>query len=257
MVAKTAERVLTVARGQIGVTESPANSNRTKYGAAYGWNGVPWCVIFLWWCFREAGASDLFYGGRKAASCALVRAYAQANGQWVTGGYLPGDLVQMDFTGDKVADHIAIVEKISADGTTLTTIEGNTSSTDKGSQSNGGGVFRRTRRLSQLVGAYRPKYERDIEMEINEFIDSATDRQLLRLVERVQKALAEQSVGPKLAGELANAKAAGITDGNRPQGLATRAEAAVMDVRMYSKIDARLRALEAVAPTTSADSSTS
>ena len=35
------DRLLTVAKGEVGETESPAGSNRTKYGAAYGWDGVP------------------------------------------------------------------------------------------------------------------------------------------------------------------------------------------------------------------------
>lgn len=35
------DRLISVARGEVGETESPAGSNRTKYGAAYGWDGVP------------------------------------------------------------------------------------------------------------------------------------------------------------------------------------------------------------------------
>ena len=46
--------VIQIAAGQIGYAEEPSGSNKTKYGRAFGWDGVPWCVIFLWWCFREA-----------------------------------------------------------------------------------------------------------------------------------------------------------------------------------------------------------
>lgn len=45
----SAERVIEVARGELGTTEYPPGSNQTKYGQAFGWDGVPWCVIFLWW----------------------------------------------------------------------------------------------------------------------------------------------------------------------------------------------------------------
>ena len=54
------ERVIETARRELGEKEVPAGSNQTKYGRAFGWDGVPWCVIFLWWCFREAGEKDAF-----------------------------------------------------------------------------------------------------------------------------------------------------------------------------------------------------
>ena len=55
-----ADKVLKVAISQIGYCESPKNSNRTKYGKAFGLNGKPWCSIFCWWCFRKASS-----GGEK------------------------------------------------------------------------------------------------------------------------------------------------------------------------------------------------
>ena len=44
-------------------------------------------------------------------------------------------------------------------GQYVTAIEGNTSNGNTGSQSNGDGVYRRKRKLSLVLGAYRPKYE--------------------------------------------------------------------------------------------------
>lgn len=35
-------KVVEVAKSQIGVTENPVNSNKTKYGKWFGWDGVPW-----------------------------------------------------------------------------------------------------------------------------------------------------------------------------------------------------------------------
>lgn len=159
----TASEILKIAAGEVGYTESPANSNRTKYGETYGWNGVAWCVIFLWWCFHEANASDLFYGGGKTASCGQLRTYAVEHKQWVTDGeYRPGDLVIFDFPGTSATtDHIGIVESVN--GSVLTTIEGNTSPTDAGSQYNGGCVARKKRDTlkTKIVGAYRPEYTED------------------------------------------------------------------------------------------------
>jgi len=55
----TAEQVLSIARGELGNTEVPAGSNRTKYGKWYGMNGQPWCMMFVQWCFAQAGAAEL------------------------------------------------------------------------------------------------------------------------------------------------------------------------------------------------------
>ena len=44
------DRVLDLARTQLGTAESPAGSNQTKYGAA-----VPWCAIFVRWLFDQTG----------------------------------------------------------------------------------------------------------------------------------------------------------------------------------------------------------
>lgn len=155
---ETINSILKVAENEIGTKESPANSNKQKYGVAYGLNGAPWCVIFIWYIFREAGASSLFYDGGKVASCSSVMSFAQKKKQWVTSGYQPGDLVIFDFpnTGAET-DHIGIVKKVS--NKVLITIEGNTSPDDKGSQSNGGMVCEKERSVDLVIGAYRPNYE--------------------------------------------------------------------------------------------------
>ena len=63
----TAERVLTYARAELGKTETPANSNRTPYGKWYGLDGQPWCMMFVMWCFSQAGALGLL--PKLTASC--------------------------------------------------------------------------------------------------------------------------------------------------------------------------------------------
>ena len=146
---RTRDDVLKIAAWQLGVLENPAGSNRQKYGEAYGMNGQPWCVMFVWWVFREAG-----FNLRKTASCTDLSNAYKAAGQWVTSGYKPGDIVMFDFTGKRSkTEHCGIVEKVN--GNTLTTIEGNTGTP---SNANGGAVMRRTRDVKFVTGACRPRY---------------------------------------------------------------------------------------------------
>lgn len=149
----TAKEVLAVAAKDIGYKESPANSNKTKFGKWFGLDGQPWCAMAVCYWFKEAGAYDLL--PFPSASCGAMMRAAQAAGQWVTGDYQPGDIVIYDFPGGASTDHCGIVESFG--GTTLLAIEGNTA---VGNDSNGGEVMRRTRMASQVIGAIRPKYEK-------------------------------------------------------------------------------------------------
>ena len=155
----TANDILTVARSQLGIKEMPAGSNNVKYNTAYYGRAVrgdsfPWCCAFVWWVFQQVCPS-LFYGGGKTAYCPALEIYAKNHGQWVTSGYRPGDCVLFDFHGGGkgLACHIGIIECISNTG--IICIEGNTSVS---SNDNGGCVMRRTRYLSQILGAFRPNY---------------------------------------------------------------------------------------------------
>ena len=148
--------VLELARGEIGYCESPAGSNKTKYGIWFGLNGQPWCMMFLQWLFHQADAAALL--PVKTGSCGTMMRAAQAAGLWVTGGYRPGDLVIYDFPGGAATDHCGIVE--TAEAETLTAIEGNTA---EGNDANGGMVMRRSRSLRLVAGAVRPRYEEEEE----------------------------------------------------------------------------------------------
>ena len=170
-VMTTAEQVLAIARSQVGTKESPRNSNNVKYNTRYYGHPVhdtpdarfPWCMAFQWWLFQEAGAPELFYGGGKTASCSALMTYAKAHGQWVTGGYQPGDIAIMDFPGNKVkTDHCGMV--VTALATGVRTIEGNTSA---GNDSNGGEVMERTRPFQIIIGAYRPHYDTEVQKKMD------------------------------------------------------------------------------------------
>ena len=148
----TADEILAVARAELGYKESPAGSNRTKYGAWFGLNGQPWCMIFIQWVFTQAGAESLLPA--RTASCGAFMRAAKAAGQWVTGGYQPGDVVIYDFPGGAVTDHCGIVEQPAGGG--IMAIEGNTGAEN---DANGGQVQRRVRSNKVILGAFRPDYD--------------------------------------------------------------------------------------------------
>lgn len=213
----TAERVLALARGELGVTERPAGSNKVKYNTAYygrevSGAGYPWCCTFVWWLFQQAGASKLFFGGGKTAYCPALLTHHKE--QVVRGDYRPGDVIFFNFSGKTGAAHVGICEKW--DGTNITTIDGNTGS---GNEANGGAVMRRTRNKKYIVGAYRPAYREEENLTQLQFDNLMADW------------LARQSERPESPwGKMPEAKRMGITDGTRPQSFATREEVATMIV---------------------------
>lgn len=145
----TASSLLEIAEKEVGYKESPAGSNKTKYGKWYGLDGYAWCVMFVQWVFAQASITL----PAKTASCTVLRNYAKKAGQWVTSGYQPGDVVIYDWGADGIPDHCGIVQNVGS--TTVTAIEGNTA---VGNDSNGGEVMIRERKISQIMGAVRPDY---------------------------------------------------------------------------------------------------
>ena len=149
-------RALAEAIRHIGVRESPAGSNRTKFGAWFGVDGVPWCNIFVSYCFK-VGADYTICAGYNGAGthpngCAYVpatEAWLRSAGFWVgRGAPEPGDIVIFNWDHAGVPEHIGIVEK-DLGGGRFQTVEGNTA---VGNDSNGGQVMRRERSVSQIDG---------------------------------------------------------------------------------------------------------
>lgn len=209
----TAEKILEIARGELGVKEYPANSNRVKYIDDYGISPNPWCCVFVWWVFWKAGASALFFNGKKTAYCPTLKNYHK--GQAVKGDYRPGDVIFFNFNGGSNAAHVGICE--SWDGSYITTIDGNTAPTN---EANGGAVMRRRRAKKYMIGAYRPAYEEDTMTQAD--FDKMMDDYLERRGDKPASGWAGTL--------LQEAKQAGITDGSRPQSFATREEVAAMVV---------------------------
>ena len=154
----TVSEVLAIAAAEIGYTESPANSNKTKFGEWYGLDGRPWCMMFAQWCFDKAGEALPY----KTASCsALERWYRNNRPQSVHNDAEPGDIAIYDF------GHTGIVESVQED--TITAIEGNTSPGTSGSQNNGGGVYRRKRSKVLVTAFIRPDYTEDDDMSYEQW----------------------------------------------------------------------------------------
>jgi len=147
-----ASDILAIAQAELGYTENPQGSNRTKYGKWFGLDGNPWCMMFDQWCFAQAGASALLPA--RTASCGTMMRAAQAAGCWATGNYQPGDVVIYDFPGGAATDHTGLVESVTASG--VIAIEGNTGT---GNDANGGQVQRRPRPSEYIKGAVRPAYD--------------------------------------------------------------------------------------------------
>lgn len=128
-----------------------------KHGAYYGTSGVPFCAMGASWCATDEEKNSVLPGGDFAYVPYGINAAAR-EGQLVSPmtQAAPGDLVCFDWDDDGIADHVGIVE--ANYGSWLQTIEFNTSSGVAGSQSNGGGVWRRTRDWSAVCAVIRPHY---------------------------------------------------------------------------------------------------
>jgi hypothetical protein len=143
---------------QVGTVEHPPGSNAGPKiddwsKKSIGITGIPWCQSF-------ANAVLVHGGGPQ-----LKSAYTPQVVQWARDKKFglktvpiaqrkPGDFVFFKWPGvsKDFCDHVAVY---AGDGRT---IEGNTSSSNAGSQNNGGGVFVRVRGTANVVAVVRPTY---------------------------------------------------------------------------------------------------
>ena len=156
-----------VARAKSQKNYAEKHSNRTLFGRLYGWDGQPWCGIYMWWTFFSLGVDIRRLGISAPVSTNAFDAGAKRVGWQRISKYAirPGDIVFFDFgdldgRGPDTAndnDHVGMAIGKSS-RTTVRTVEGNTSSGDRGSQANGGGVYLKTRPLFQVRHVYRPPY---------------------------------------------------------------------------------------------------
>ena len=181
-------KVLEVARGELGYTETPVN--RTKYWQDYdpAYQGQPWCVCFLWWVFQQAGERMAFFGGGKTARCSVLLQWYEKQGLTVPVSEVQvGDIVILNFHGTQDTEHCGLVtgteHEKRAGVVSITTIEGNTSPSD-GSQSNGGMVCEKTRYPSQIVDVCRPQYKPEEPEKIDDITGHWAEKSIRRCIER-------------------------------------------------------------------------
>lgn len=159
----TASQVINTAVKEVGYSRWSDPNPGTKYGRWYaaktgspyfGRSGVPYCAMFVSWVLSQAG---MIPPGGVFAYCPTGLNNARRLGRvHDKHGASPGDIVFFDWNRDGLADHVGIVT--ANRGSYLETIEGNTSSGRRGSQSNGGGVYRRARSLSWVLAVATPQY---------------------------------------------------------------------------------------------------
>lgn len=153
----TSKNILEIALQELNQTEE--GDNLTKYGKWYGMNGQPWCAMFVSWVYAQAGLSKSVAASTSKgfASCDAGLKWFAKKGKLVpVGEAQEGDIVFFQFDDDAQPDHVGIVIFNNKTMKNLTCIEGNTSPTKKGSQSNGGGVYKKKRSYATVMAVARP-----------------------------------------------------------------------------------------------------
>ena len=170
MIMKASEKLISIARSEVGYLEKASNkdldsktanagrNNYTKYARDLypSLQGQPWCDMFVDWCFAKAlgeiGTRKLL-GGFSAYTPTSAKHFKD-KGLWKQSPQ-PGD--QIFFKNTARIYHTGIVERVASDR--VYTIEGNTSSTAE-VVANGGGVWAKSYPLShQAIAGYgRPDW---------------------------------------------------------------------------------------------------
>lgn len=175
------ERMLAIAKAQVGYLEKATNANLddktanagnknyTKYardldalGAYAGKKqGLAWCDMFCDWCFVQAYGFDTAMRmtcqpvGKYGAGCDQSAGYYRAQGRFFAQNPQVGD--QIFFANGNDMYHTGLVVGVTDDR--VLTIEGNTSS-KAGVVENGGAVAEKSYslRYSKIAGYGRPDY---------------------------------------------------------------------------------------------------
>jgi hypothetical protein len=129
-----ANRLLDIARKEIGVKEKTSNSSPQidAYNAYVGFKAVPWCASFVSYCFGKAGFTE----PRTAWSPGLFPKDRLAKDP------VAGMVMGIYFDNLKRVGHCGLVERVK--GSWISAIEGNT---NNGGERDGDGVYRKLRHL--------------------------------------------------------------------------------------------------------------
>ena len=162
--AITAKDVLKVATKFADLKYKEGKNNDNLFGKWYGYNNIPWCAIFVSYAFNKAGAGAIVANVQTKKgfhSCtAAVKHYEHTNQVIPASKIQSGDIVFMNFRGTNEADHVGIAIRHNKLTKKVYCVEGNTINPDgTGDQVNGDGVYYKTRRYSNIVGAVRPSWK--------------------------------------------------------------------------------------------------
>ena len=83
MSVSAGRRALAEALRHVGVRESPPGSNRTMFGRWFGVDGVPWCAIFVSYCFDVGAGVVLCRSWRGAGTGPRGVAYVPTLAAWL------------------------------------------------------------------------------------------------------------------------------------------------------------------------------
>lgn len=228
----TVEALIDVAKGQLGVKESPPNSNEVLYNDWYYGRHVsgpdyPWCMVFVQWCCWKAYVPLPM----RTPSCGALMNAAKKTGQFVKKDYKPGDILLYSFTGIPWPTHTGIMISFDKSKNRYITIEGNTSNSN---EANGGEVMQKERKLANIVGAVRPKFIYKEKEEEDLDISKLTDKEAYEIL---TKAMAYADKLPEPAWSIQNGSWKAAMDKkiitiNTPQGLVRRDEVATILQRL-------------------------
>lgn len=161
--------ILRRAQSYLGTVEAPPGSNRQPFGQDYGWNGVPWCNIFVSEIGRQVtGGYDLL--GRHAWTPACAQWWRNAGRFGRTPR--PGAVVFFDWSGSRqlaAIDHVGLVIEARPDGR-VRTIEGNAAIHGQPD-----GVWIHDRAAANIVGYGYPTYAGE-DYDVDDDVPASTYR---------------------------------------------------------------------------------
>lgn len=155
---KMADTIMDFATSKVGIVEKPKNSNRgeeiDRIQREFGYKGVQYCVLFVLFCYKYAfekhGIKWIF---PNTASSQTLYAWAKKQEAVFTNPDLirKGDIIiwRKRKLWQGHAGLVRSAPQLTRDGLVMETIEGNTSSGDRGSQRDGGGIYVRRRNVNE------------------------------------------------------------------------------------------------------------
>ena len=151
--------VMSIAKSKINIQEKGNNiiefngwaDIHYPRGGKLSWQGQPYCYTCVSFCMITSGLKIPF-----CASCPEGYNWYKVKGKIFIQPQ-KGDLAFFNW-GASYPQHVSLVDEVNKDNT-FWSIEANTSpSSTTGSQANGQGVYRKLRRLSEVLGFGRPNY---------------------------------------------------------------------------------------------------